>query len=121
MRAAAGSSTERLMDGIFTFLTGRPYFQTPMKLKEVPAGQEVMDTPLGRYLITSQGPKLLMMEPPNEKKRFAIAGYTQDESGKVTQYYAPITQDRFARPTDLGGIQVQGKPVVKDGKWVSKK
>jgi hypothetical protein len=126
LRAESQGGAQGFVNAIYKAVTGKPRWSQAMVSEDIKVGQQVVDTPLGRYLVSTNNGKvsseLLMTEPPKDKQRYAVIGYTQKSDGTVTQYYAKVNDDRYEASAPITStLNMPGKILVKDTYYFGKK
>lgn len=126
LKAESQGGAEGFVNAIYKAVTGKPRWSQAMVSESIKEDQQVVDTPLGRYLVTKNNGKisseLLMTEPPQDKQRYAVIGYTQKSDGTVTQYFAKVNNDRYEASAPItSNLNMPGKILVKDTYYLGKK
>lgn len=128
LKGESKGGVNTFLDAVYKSVTGKARWSQAMKVEPVGANTKVIDTALGRYMVSTDGDgnptkaTLLMTEPPQDKQRYAIVGYTQERDGTVTQHYAKINEDRYESSAPiLPTLSMPGKILVQDKIYLGKK
>lgn len=115
---AESNPLQTLVGSIYKMVTGSELYKTKLAVTEMGTGDNVIDTKVGRYLVSGDKAILLSTEPIQDEPRYAVVGYSLGDDGQQIKYIARRPDERFVGPQKIGSFTLPGKKVVAGGHWI---